>query len=660
MCGFTGFLSCQEIDKTSIKETIIQMSDELISRGPDDSGTWTSHQDQVAFGFRRLSILDLSSAGHQPMVSSNNRYVICFNGEIYNHLELRELFEATSKNISWKGNSDTETILYAIEQWGIKKTLKNISGMFAISIWDKEKKVLTLARDRFGEKPLYYGWSSGSFIFGSQLNALKKFPLFNNRISLLALAKYLQLNYVPAPLSIFEEIFKLEPGCYLELSLENLNNKQIYIDQYWSLQDTIKQSKNSLIFDEHLIEKKLTTQLKKTIKQQMLSDVPLGAFLSGGIDSSLIVAIMQELSSEPIKTFTIGFDEKSFDESGYARQVAEFLGTDHKELIVDSHDAQEVIKKIPILYDEPFADSSQIPTYLVSELARKEVTVALSGDAGDEIFAGYNRYFWAPKIWNKISWIPFPLRRVLSKIIYFLPMRSWEIIESVLNFIFRKYAVRRLGDKAYKLADRLEHVHDISDLYKSLISEWKDSSHLIKNFPKDSSLIDLEVGKLKGSKIEQSNLRDMEKMMYYDSITYLPDDILCKVDRASMGVSLESRVPFLDPKISEIAWSIPSSLKVKNGKSKSILRNILYSYVPKELIERPKSGFGVPVGEWLRKDLKDWAEKLISISILEDDGIFHPEVIRNIWDEHLSGKRDWTHRLWSILMFQAWLHQDSS
>jgi asparagine synthase (glutamine-hydrolysing) len=657
MCGFVGFVADQAIPAEDYEALINKMADTIFLRGPDDYGSWVSNPNNLALGFRRLAIQDISQAGHQPMHSFDERYTVCFNGEIYNHLEIRKSIEDKFPQLSWRSHSDTETILYAIHVWGIENALKLISGMFALAVWDDDLKTLTLARDRFGEKPLYYGWSGQSFIFGSQLKAFKVFPSFQNKVSKIALAKYLKFNYVPSPLSIYEDVFKLEPGCYIEITEKNIQDRDIHVIQYWSLQETISQSKKNVMLDENDVIKKLQLQLKKTISDQMLSDVPLGAFLSGGIDSSLIVSIMQEQSSQPIKTIPIGLEDQTYDESKHAKKIAEYLGTDHRELIVTAKDAQEVIKLLPDLYDEPFADSSQIPTYLVSKLAKQDVTVVLSGDAGDELFAGYNRYFWAPRIWKKISWLPHVARKVLANMIYFISADGWNKIGSFIAAIsFGALAINRLGDKALKLADRLRSIATISDLYLSLVTEWDDTSFLLKDFSNPDIDNDLEGGALNGHEIKNFSLNDTEEMMYFDSITYLPDDILCKVDRASMGVSLEARVPFLDPKIAEIAWSINPNLKTKNGESKSVLRKILYTYVPKKLIERPKAGFGVPVGDWLRTDLKNWADNLLSEDRLKKDGIFHSGPIRKLWFEHLEGKRDWTPKLWSILMFQAWLH----
>jgi len=660
MCGITGLLhiGSKAID---IDNQVKKMTESLSHRGPDSYGNWSDLNMGVGLGHSRLAILDLSIHGAQPMHSNSGRYVISYNGEIYNHYDLR--LELKAQGISeWNGHSDTETILNAICEWGIEETLIALSGMFALAIWDNQLRTLTLARDRFGEKPLYFGWSENSFLFGSQLKAFEVFPMFQNKISKEALAKYLEFNYVPAPLSIYEDIFKLEPGCYVQITDQNLATQSFNISQYWSLEKVIQKNfkKNKSINEVELTEN-LHSQLKKTISDQMLSDVPLGAFLSGGIDSSLIVSLMQDISSQPIKTFTIGFEDETYDESKFARRIAEHLGTDHREYIATAKDAQDVIKLLPYLYDEPFADSSQIPTYLVSKLAKKDVTVVLSGDAGDELFAGYNRYFWAPKIWSKLSWLPLFLRKFIGKLIYLLSVDKWNKIGTAISFVtFKNIDINRIGDKAYKLADRLRNVKNISDLYLSLVTEWDNSSFLIKDYVEIDNINASQLNLNHSKNIQDIGLNEIEKMMYLDSISYLPDDILCKVDRASMGVSLESRVPFLDPKIAEIAWTMPLEMKIKNGRSKSVLRDILHNYVPEEFYDRPKAGFGIPIGDWLRTDLKTWAESLLSESIIVQDGIFNYLPINKIWNEHLSGKRDWTHKLWSILMFQAWLHRNNS
>jgi len=652
MCGIAGV-----IDKAVGEELeyyIRRMVGTLLHRGPDDGGVWVDVNQGVALGHQRLSILDLSPAGHQPMVSTNGRYVIAFNGEIYNHLELRRLLRSARNDCKWRGHSDTETLLAGFEQWGIEGTLQRCVGMFAIALWDCEMRTLTLVRDRFGEKPIYYGWVRGAFVFGSELKALRAFPRFDNPINRSALAELLRFCYVPAPLSIYEGIYKLEPGCFLTLSglpwrnvprddISGLGGEGGGVDirRYWSNDDAVIVGQAAALADERDALEALEGQLDEAVRLQMLADVPLGAFLSGGIDSSTIVALMQKQSVVPVKTFTVGFEEAGFDESSHARAVAKHLGTEHNELFVSATEAREVIPQLSWMYDEPFADSSQIPTHLVCKTARQHVTVTLSGDAGDELFGGYNRYFWGRRIWNKLSWLPYPVRQRLGWAIRTVPVRGWDALSGLVG-------VSRLGDKAHKLSERLDYVRSMDELYWSLVMEWTDPGSVVKGGGSLSPGAMQERGNLEG-------LSPVERMMYWDSQTYLPDDILCKVDRAAMSVGLETRVPFLDHRVAELAWRLPLNMKIRGNEGKWALRQILYKYVPRELIERPKAGFGIPVGQWLRDPLRKWAEDLLSQDRLEREGYFHSAQIRQKWEEHLSGRCDHTARLWSVLMFQSWL-----
>ena len=615
------------------------MADALHLRGPDDLGTWADAEAGVAFGHRRLAILDLSPAGHQPMMSSTGRYVIAFNGEIYNHLELRkELPE-----VAWRGHSDTETLLAGVEVWGLEATLQRCVGMFAIALWDSQERTLQLARDRFGEKPLYYGWigqgSERAFVFASELKALKAYPGFANPVSREALAQYLRFTYVPAPLSIYEDIYKLEPGCLLTMSAPSTG---FQVKRWWTMAEVVQSGLNNPLRNETEALQLLEERLADAVRLQALADVPLGAFLSGGVDSSTIVALMQQQAVRPVKTFTVGFAEAGFDESPHARVVAQHLGTEHHELFVTAPEAREVITALPQMYDEPFADSSQIPTHLVCKAARQQVTVALSGDAGDELFGGYNRYFWGPHIWNRLAWMPFALRRTLGQAIRALPTSGWESLSGLAG-------VSRLGEKAHKLAARLTTVRDMDDLYWSLVSEWTETDCLVLGLEASS----------KPAVHVPAGLDPVERMMFYDTLTYLPDDILCKVDRAAMSVSLETRVPFLDHRVAELAWRLPMNMKVRGNTGKWALRQVLYKYVPRELIERPKAGFAIPIGQWLRGPLRDWAEALLDENRLRQEGYLNPLPIRAAWQQHLSGRYDWTPRLWSVLMFQAWLEENS-
>jgi len=636
------------------------MGNTIAHRGPDDEGAWVDDSAHIALGHRRLSVLDLSPAGHQPMQSSCGRYVIVFNGEIYNHLELRQQLAVNQQPTEWRGHSDTETLLAAFSQWGVEEALKRSVGMFAIALWDRQEQRLYLARDRMGEKPLYYGWCNGTFVFASELKALRKYPDFNNNIDRNALSLYFRYKYIPSPYSIYKDIYKLEPGCLLSISLSATTQVPVdvprapcsyqgfEIRRYWSLHEQVTEGQSSVIHDEREALVSLESTLKETMQLQSIADVPLGAFLSGGIDSSLIVALMQSQASQPVKTFTIGFDEAGFNEAEYAKVVAEYLKTEHTELYLSAQQAMDVIPLLPQMYDEPFADSSQIPTYLIAQMAKQNVTVALSGDAGDELFGGYNRYLWGPKIWKKISLLPYGVRQ---KVIHGLVNLSgmFGADQQGINRLLPKHLpVALLGEKLEKLGHCLEFVKNIDDLYYSLVSEWRS--------PEDIVINGKEPGTLLTNKSEWPNLQAPEhQMMYLDAMTYLPDDILCKVDRAAMSVSLETRVPMLDHRVVELVWSMPLNMKIRNGQGKWALRQILYKYVPSELIERPKQGFSIPLGEWLRGPLRDWAENLLDPVRLKQEGFLRYEPIHKKWTEHLSGKRNWEHQLWSVLMFQAWL-----
>jgi asparagine synthase (glutamine-hydrolysing) len=704
MCGLAGFLTTDASVLAHAEEEATNMALAIQHRGPDDAGAWADVTAGVALGFRRLSILDLSSAGHQPMQSTSGRFVMAFNGEIYNHADLRDLLSPAQRGTPlqpWRGHSDSETLLACFEAWGFEETLQKTVGMFAIALWDKQSRTLHLARDRFGEKPLYYGWAftestaPPTFVFGSELKAIRAYPGFVNPVCREALALYMRFNYVPAPYSIYQNIFKLEPGCMLSIHAEfskNINaalfqvgklvetaqsqsvstessaplrppsyQDGLRIHRWWSLGSVVEAgSQNQIIPEEEALET-LEQRLKNAVRVQSLADVPLGAFLSGGVDSSCLVALMQAQASNPIKTFTVGFEEAGFNESPYARAVAEHLGTDHNELFVSAKQAQSVISDLPNMYDEPFADSSQIPTHLVCKAARQKVTVALSGDGGDELFGGYNRYFWGPRIWNRLAWLPFSTRKILGSAIRSFPTAGWDALSLPVNALLpSSKKVARAGANAHKLATRLSSVRDMDDLYKSLVSEWQDPAQVVKGegggASGEISRVFLEpIGMLSDPLpslgLDQPQLR----MMYRDSMTYLPDDILCKVDRAAMAASLETRVPFLDHRVVELAWQLPLNMKIRDGQGKWALRQVLYKYVPKELIDRPKAGFAIPIGQWLRGPLKDWAEALLDEKRIEIEGYFYSQPIREKWKQHLSGRYDHTASLWSVLMFQSWL-----
>ena len=645
MCGFTGYLS-STIQNNTV-ELLQRMSDTIAHRGPNDSGVWYDNDAGIGLAHRRLSIVDLSPAGHQPMLSESGRYVISFNGEIYNHLSLRAELETNDNVRSWQGHSDTETLLACFDAWGIEATVKKSIGMFTFAVWDKQTRQLTLGRDRLGEKPLYYGWQGQGeqavFLFGSELKALRAHPAFENSINRSALSLQLRHNCIPAPYSIYNGIAKLRPGCLLTVSLQQREPKEW---AYWSaLQVAESGVAQPFTGSAKQAIDELETLLKDAIHQQMMADVPLGAFLSGGVDSSLIVALMQAQSTQPVKTFTIGFHEQGYNEAVHAKAVAQHLGTEHTELYVTAKQAMAVIPHLPSLYDEPLSDSSQIPTFLVSQLAKQYVTVSLSGDAGDELFCGYNHYVMTANIWHKIALLPLLLRRLLAKGITSMSPNRWNSLASFFPLSNSMRSIN-IGDKLHKGANALISQNS-NELYEHFITHWFNSASVVIDGLSLPTLVD-ELSNLKG-------LSDIERMMAMDSMTYLPDDILVKVDRAAMAVSLETRVPFLDHRVFEFAWRLPLSMKLRGGQSKWALRQVLYRHVPKALIERPKMGFGVPIDHWLRHDLRDWAEALLDETRLQNEGFFHPEPIRQKWGEHLSGERNWQYHLWDVLMFQAWL-----
>jgi asparagine synthase (glutamine-hydrolysing) len=647
MCGFAGFLGG---DVGSI-DLLRNMGKAIFNRGPDDLGIWFDGEESAGLIHRRLSILDLSPAGHQPMHSADGRYIIVFNGEIYNHQDIRAELDKSfgHENKKWLGHSDTETLLCSIETWGLTKALQKSIGMFAFALWNNQTRELFLARDRFGEKPLYFGWQGEgvkrSFLFGSELKSLKIHPSFSPKVDRGALSLLLRHNYIPAPYSIYEGISKLEPGSILSVSLIQPSP---VISKYWDVIDAAKRGKSNPFKGSPLqAVDELEVLTKSAVQQQMMADVPLGAFLSGGIDSSTVVALMQSQSPHTVKTFTIGFNEEGFNEAVHAKAVAKHLGTDHTELYVSPTQAMDIIPKLPNLYCEPFGDSSQIPTYLVSQLAKQNVTVSLSGDAGDEIFCGYNRYKLTSHLWKKLSLIPAPMRQVTSKLITSIPPAVWDRFGAILpggkDYI-------SIGDKIHKGAGVLAS-NDLGELYLGMVSQITNPSDwVIGGFEPSTKLI-VDAPFL-------AEFNDLEKMMLLDTISYLPDDILVKVDRAAMGVSLEGRSPFLDYRIFEFAWSLPFNYKLRDGQTKWPLRQLLYRHVPKELIERPKMGFGIPIGDWIRGPLRDWADNLLSEDRLRREGYFRAEFIRTKWAEHLSGSRNWQAQLWTVLMFQAWLENE--
>lgn len=662
MCGIAGLLFTSMDDADAASVTLQKMTSNLVHRGPDAEGFWT--EGEVALGHRRLSILDRSDAGAQPMRSKSQRYVIVFNGEIYNHLDLRRSIVASGALPDWRGHSDTETLLAGIELWGLDKTLQLAKGMFALALWDRSKKQLSLARDRMGEKPLYWGWARETLIFASELKALRAHPDCTREVCREALAQYLRFMYVPAPRSIHSGIYKLEPGTILTVEGVPPSNPPqcpirpgqqycgIAIRRYWDLNAEIAAGAKDQIQDDGNAVATLGEVLCKAVRRQMISDVPLGAFLSGGVDSSAIVALMQAQSARPVQTFTIGFDEAAFDESPFAAAVASHLGTAHTKIHVTDADARDVIPNLPELYDEPFADSSQIPTYLVCRAARQNVVVALSGDGGDELFGGYTRYFFGPKVWDRFRLLPHPLRRGLGKAIRSIPLSVWDAAGSSNNRMRSgNTGISRLGDKAHRFGDLLRTVKSTDDLYRSLVSQWPIQIGIMPGISEEpTSQLDEP---LPESGVDHPAM----KMMVQDLRSYLPDDILCKVDRAAMGVSLETRAPLLDPDVIALSARLPMAMKIREGQGKWALRQVLYQHVPREIIDRPKAGFAIPIGIWLRGPLRDWAEELLSRERLAKDGFFDTDTIRQTWVEHLAGRRDWSARLWAILMFQAWYAQ---
>jgi asparagine synthase (glutamine-hydrolysing) len=640
MCGFSGFLSRVNYSDSSAK-LLYAMCDAMKHRGPDDRGIWYDVEAGIALAHTRLAVVDLSPAAHQPMVFATGRYVIAFNGEIYNHLKLRKQL----KIASWHSHSDTETLLAGFEAWGVEETIARTIGMFAFALWDKQTHILTLGRDRVGEKPLYYGWHDHVFFFGSELKALKIHPHFKKELDYGALTLFLRHNYIPAPHSIYKNINKLLPGTFLHLSLKN---PQPVIKNYWSAMALAKAGTvTSFKGDELDAVNELERLAKDAVAQQMVADVPLGAFLSGGVDSSTVVALMQAQSSLPVRTFSIGFYEAQYNEAKYAKAVAEYLGTQHTELYITTDEALAVIPKLAHLYDEPFADSSQIPTFLVSELAKQQVTVALTGDAGDELFCGYNRYTVVAEYWEKMNKIPLTLRKATAKLVRRVAPQTWDRLALAFPFMNR---YPQMGLKMHKGASLIAS-STINEAYRRLISHHDiPSSLLITKETEPPTFMEYHATAL-------ADMGGISQMMAMDLLSYLPDDILVKVDRAAMGVSLETRVPFLDHRLIEFAWTIPLSMKIKNGQSKWLLRQVLNRYVPSHLIQRPKMGFGIPLSEWLCGPLQKWVDDLLDEQRLQQEGIFNPQPIRLMWQQHRNGKGNFAYLLWNILMFQTWLEQ---
>ncbi|MDC0335770.1 asparagine synthase (glutamine-hydrolyzing) [Pseudodesulfovibrio sp.] len=647
MCGIAGFINpAMRGDTEGLLALAGRMGNTLVHRGPDGSGSFGDPDVGLALVHRRLAIIDLSDSGAQPMRSLDERFALVQNGEIYNYLELKKELESLGGPfLPWRGDSDTEVMLAAFQAWGVEEALTRFVGMFAFGLWDREQRVLHLARDRMGEKPLYYGRMGKGLVFGSELKALRAYPGFDAELDMEAVSLYLRYQYVPEPRCIYKDVFKLSPGHLLTLRADEPT--EFAPKPYWSMRDTVNRGLSDPFGgSEQDAANQLEVLLRDVVRNQMISDVPLGALLSGGVDSSLVTALMQAESDRAVKSFTIGFSDKAYDESADAKKVAAHIGSDHTELFVTPDDVLGLIEGLPSLYDEPFADASQLPTHLVAELTRHHVTVCLTGDGGDEIFAGYNRHFWAPAIWEKIGQVPSGLRSVAAGAARLISPKGYDAFFKTVGELLPKAAqVRTPGHKTHKLADVLT-AETREQLYKQLASTWPDPA-LLLSATEPLTAVD--------SPDTWPHLTDYTRwMQYLDTVSYLPGDILHKVDRATMGVSLESRAPYLDHRVVEFAWQLPLPMLLKGKEGKRILRSILYKHVPRELIDRPKMGFGVPLDNWLRGPLSEWAHDLLSPDRLESQGIFNSRIITQQLSDHLSGKRDNQYRLWNMLMFQAW------
>ena len=650
MCGIAGLLSSQTVEPTQLR----RMTDAIAHRGPDDGGAWTDADAGVHLGFRRLSIVDLSPAGHQPMASDDGRYVVTFNGEIYNHGDLRRDLDSGVPR-AWRGHSDTETLVAAISAWGLEPAIRRCVGMFGMAIWDRRERLLHLARDRFGEKPLYYGWVGGDFVYGSELKCLRTHPRFGNAVDRRALGLLASRAYIPAPHSIFQGVFKLEPGCILTVSPEGARvpladapvpdgpPAPCRVARYWRYRDVVAAGLSNPFTDEADALEQLDHALGQAISGQSVADVPVGAFLSGGIDSSTIVALYRRHSSAKVRTFSIGFEEAGFNEAQHAEAVAAHFGTDHNERYVTVAETRDVIPLLPQMYDEPFADSSQIPTHLVSRFAREQVTVALSGDGGDELFGGYNRYLSAARVWGHLAKLPAPVRGAVGRTLAALPASAWNRLAAALP----GERPSHFGGKVRKGFRTMASASSLQDVFTSFLDEWSGEPSPVIGDERGNGVGAFDFG-------FGASAPDATRMMYADAVSYLPDDILCKVDRAAMAASLETRVPFLDHRVAAVAARIPAAMNIRGGQGKLMLRELLYREAPRALFQRPKAGFGIPVGDWLRGPLRDWAEDLLEPARMRGEGYFDVDAVRRRWSQHLTGTRDSTAALWAILTFQAW------
>jgi len=635
LCGIAGLMD-RRLSSEKIDDTLRAMGSALRHRGPDADGIWCEPKAGLGFAHRRLSIIDISETGAQPMTSANGRYVITYNGEIYNFIEMRRELAAGGKSFS--GTSDTEVMLAAIEAWGLTNAVSRFVGMFAFALWDRETRTLSLVRDRLGIKPLYWAAFGELFLFASELKALRACAGWQSEIDPNALTSYMRWNYIPGPQTIYQGVHKLEPGAILSFGPD----RTLHIERYWDARQIVgdKIADRRSFSDSEAISE-LDRLLKRAVGSHMVADVPLGAFLSGGIDSSLVVALMQAQSTRPVKTFSIGFQDDAYDEAKYARRVAAHLGSDHTELYITPEHALEVIPKLPLIYDEPFADSSQLPTFLVSEMTRPHVTVALSGDGGDELFAGYTRYQWADAVWRRCRFLPLAVREMAAKFLRALPAATWSMAGGILPGHF---GAGRLDDRVAKFAQYISQP-DGNAIYRAQHSHWDPSVMLRGVEPKGCSW---------DTTLQQEFPNFIERMQFLDMVQYMPDDILTKVDRASMAVSLEVRVPLLDHRVVEFAWDLPENFKRRDGQAKWALRQVLDNYVPRELIDRPKMGFAAPVATWLRSSLRDWAEDLLDEHRLTTQGYFKAAMIRQHWHRFLEGDNSMREPLWGVLMFQAW------